>query len=578
MDRRDQDREQRINRNQVDQETNDSLNEVRIVNPETLKYNKLMKFSEGDFPPYFEQVFKQFGFNSTTPIQQHCIPVAMEYNDVIGIAQTGSGKTLAFVVPAIIMILEEMRVAKEAGKQWNNNGKPKVLILAPTRELANQIHSEAIKFVNTQNIRIVLVYGGARSFPQKNDLRSGVDLLIATPGRLIDFIHKGFVNLEDVVFLVLDEADRMLDMGFMPQVNEINSHIKNQHRQTLLLSATWPKEVEVLSKGMIKPNAVKVIVGNDDLTSNKNIEQRFIFCDDFREKKKRMRDIIRNMTISNTSKVLIFINTKKDCNRMESELNTDGFKCRAIHGDKSQEERDEILGNFKKGDLNIVIATDVASRGLDIKTLRNVVNYDFPQQIEDYIHRIGRTGRAGCFGTATSFMGSKDNKHSRKLVEILKKNDQKVPPKLMQNAGGSYYGGDSDRRYHTNVNEAKFDREEWERKREELVSERKAQFEGQNGGEGNNNGGGGGFGGGDNGGNRQGSSSYGRDNNSGGGSGGGSWNNNNGGGSQGGNGGSWGGNSNNQAKSNNSGGGGGWGDSSANQAVESLGGGGGGGW
>lgn len=462
---REQERERRVDN------CEHQKSEITVLNPNSeFTYKKLMRFSEGEFPEYYKEVFRKFGFDKTTPIQEHSIPIALEYKDVIGIAQTGSGKTLGYVVPAVTFILEEIKTMMEKGEPWDNKGKPMVLVLAPTRELAIQIHQESMRFLGKTSIRIVLVYGGAKSFIQKRELESGVDLLIATPGRLIDFLEKGTINLEKVIFLALDEADRMLDMGFMPQINKINSFIKNEFRQTMLFSATWPSEVDRLSKSLLKDDAIKITVGRTDLTSNKDITQKIIFVEDFKKKRRLFANLVKDSNINPNNKMLVFMKTKKDCDRFEKELNDDGFSCKALHGDKSQDERDTIFADFKSSNLNILIATDVASRGLDIPAIRIVVNYDFPQTIEDYIHRIGRTGRAGAKGTSYTFFENRNSKFARPLVEILEKTGQEIPSKLQEFQSSGSYGEDRPR-YHSSVKEAVFDSEAWNREREKPRTE-----------------------------------------------------------------------------------------------------------
>lgn len=265
---------------------------------------------------------------------------------------------------------------------------------------------------------IVCVYGGAKnSREQVSELAKGVDLVIATPGRCHDFLQRGKLDLSEVFVFVLDEADRMLDMGFLPQVKSITNHLKpDSERQTLLWSATWPEDVNELSKDLCKNRPIKIQVGNEGLTINTAIKQH-VFVIDEKEKKKNLFKIFRE-NAADDFKVLIFCSTKKQCDFIAELLGKDGHDAMAIHGDKDQYEREKIIDRFK-GSANVLVATDVASRGLDIKNVKAVVNYDFPNCIEDYIHRIGRTGRAGATGLSFTFVTQKDGGKAADLCEVL---------------------------------------------------------------------------------------------------------------------------------------------------------------
>lgn len=275
------------------------------------------------------------------------------------------------------------------------------LVLAPTRELAMQIEKEASRFTAGPNLRVTCVFGGVPRGGQAMDLHSGVHICIATPGRLLDFLETGTTNLKRVTYLVLDEADRMLDMGFEPQMRRIVSQIRPD-RQTLMWSATWPKEVQKLARDFCRHDPVRVTVGSHELQANGNIIQLIEVCRDG----DRFMRLVNHMTNhanggNSTNKTLIFCETKRGCDILRDRLRGNrSFRVAAIHGDKEQRERDRMLAEFKTGRCNTLIATDVASRGLDIKNIDLVINYDVPKTIEDYIHRIGRTGRAGAAGTA----------------------------------------------------------------------------------------------------------------------------------------------------------------------------------
>jgi len=321
-----------------------------------------------------------------------------------------------------------------------------VLVLAPTRELAVQIKEECDKFGASSDVKNTVVYGGVPKSKQVKDLRMGVEIVIATPGRLIDHLEQGNTNLKRVTYLVLDEADRMLDMGFEPQLRKICSQIRPD-RQVLMWSATWPKEVENLARDYLH-EYYQVTVGSLDLTGNKDVTQCVEVCSDEDKYRNLLRYLRENLT--QKDRVLVFVETKKGCDMLTRSLRMDGFQARAMHGDKSQEERDWVLREFKGGQASLLVATDVAARGLDVDDIRMVVNFDFPGDMESYVHRIGRTGRAGKKGTAVSFfVAQKNGRVARELIEILNRTNQNISPELeaCQNYAGGGGGGRGRRRW-----------------------------------------------------------------------------------------------------------------------------------
>lgn len=544
------------------------------ANENDFKSQPINRFEEIELPDCFFQQFKKNNYEKPTTIQSIAIPIALESFDIIGVAKTGSGKTLSFVLPILMAIDDEKKYCQEKGKTYNNEKMPRALIMAPTRELACQIFDSAEPFAKSVGQDIAVIYGGIPGMQQKHEVARGCDVLIATPGRLHDFVTRGNVDLSEVFILVLDEADRMLDMGFLPQVKTIISHLKDQ-RQTLMWSATWPQEVAELSRHVCKNKPITIRVGNEGLTINKSISQ-YVSIIDEADKKPELMKILKSKVKNPDDKILIFVTTKRNCDYLAQMLDKDGYKSLSIHGDKSQFERDQALELFRSKS-NILVATDVASRGLDIKNIKVVINYDFPMSIEDYIHRIGRTGRAGATGESFTFFTAKDGNHSADLADVLKKADQQVPPDL------SSMGGSRGR------SKAKFGN--WNDSTDDAFSKMPMR-EGNDGGEGGRGGFGGGFGGGDRGGDRGGRGGFrggrgGRDNNGGGfggskgkfkltlGFGGGSKDNSdnnhtsNRSGNGGSTGGSWGGNNAGTSSS----GGGGWGASSSDNGA-----GGGGGW
>lgn len=385
-------------------------------------------FEEASFPDYILSEIKHYGFKKPTPIQMQGFPVALSGKDVVGIADTGSGKTLTFLLPAIVHILAQEELRRGDG--------PIVLVLAPTRELAVQINAEVNKFTRVAKIKSTCCYGGVSRGPQARDLQSGVEICIATPGRLIDFVESGTTNLKRVTYLVLDEADRMLDMGFEPQVRKIVRDIRPD-RQTLMWSATWPKEVQSLARDLCREEPVHINIGSTELTASHNIKQTVEVVKQWEKPDKLNRLLERIM--DGKSKILIFTATKRGCDDLTRQLRMDGWPALCIHGDKSQQERDWVLQEFRDSKSPIMIATDVASRGLDVKDIVYVINYDLPNQVEDYVHRIGRTGRAGAKGHSFTFFTEDKAKLAKDLIAVMKEAKQDIPPELYEfdRAGGA---------------------------------------------------------------------------------------------------------------------------------------------
>ncbi|CCE82299.1 Piso0_002019 [Millerozyma farinosa CBS 7064] len=378
-------------------------------------------FDEASFPDYVLTEVKKQGFPSPTAIQCQGWPMALSGRDMVGIAATGSGKTLSYCLPGIVHINAQPLLSPGDG--------PIVLVLAPTRELAVQIQQECSKFGRTSRIRNTCIYGGAPKGPQIRDLARGVEICIATPGRLIDMLEMNKTNLRRVTYLVLDEADRMLDMGFEPQIRKIVDQIRPD-RQTLMWSATWPKEVQNLARDYLN-DPIQVRVGSLELAASHTITQLVEVVSEF-EKRDRLIKHLETATTDNEAKVLIFASTKKTCDEITRYLRSDGWPALAIHGDKQQAERDWVLKEFKTGKSPIMVATDVAARGIDVKGISYVINLDMPGNIEDYVHRIGRTGRAGTTGTAVSFFTEANSKLGGDLCKIMREAKQTIPPELMR--------------------------------------------------------------------------------------------------------------------------------------------------
>lgn len=406
----------------------------------------VLTFEESPFPEYvLEEVYKA-GFKKPTAIQCQGWPMALSGRDVVGIAQTGSGKTLSFLLPAVVHINAQEHLRPGDG--------PIVLVLAPTRELAQQIQVETQRFGSSSRIKNTCVFGGAPKGPQIRDLQRGVEICIATPGRLIDFLESGKTNLRRVTYLVLDEADRMLDMGFEPQLRKIVGQIRPD-RQTLMWSATWPKEVQRMAADFHK-DYIHVTIGSLDLKANRHIKQ-IVEAVEEHDKRDKLLGIMAK--IMDGSKILIFTETKRKADELTRILRMASYPTLAIHGDKSQHERDWVLAEFKTGKAPVMVATDVASRGIDVDLIKYVINYDFPRELEDYVHRIGRTGRKTSSGwnegTAISFFARDNYRLARPLIALLTEAGQEVPRFLHDAAamggggrggGGRRYGGGGGRR------------------------------------------------------------------------------------------------------------------------------------
>ncbi|KAG1874077.1 P-loop containing nucleoside triphosphate hydrolase protein [Suillus tomentosus] len=364
------------------------------------------------------------GFNEPTPIQACTWPPALKGKDVVGIAETGSGKTLAFGIPALAQLIASPKKPKKKESTIS------VLVVAPTRELAIQTHDALSALGAPFGIASVAVFGGVPKDPQVKALANGntdgkiTRIVVGTPGRIIDLVNDGVCDLSRVNYLVLDEADRMLDKGFENDITKIISYtIQGEGRQTMMFSATWPEAVRRLASSF-QHNPVRVTVGSDDLTANSRVEQVVEVFDDPREKDnrllKRLKDLSHKKTSrkgSDEARILIFALYKKEATRIEQSLRRAGYDVGALHGDMSQTARMDALEKFKTGETGLLVATDVAARGLDIPNVGAVINYTFPLTLEDYIHRIGRTGRGGRSGKSITFFTGEN--HERALAGEL---------------------------------------------------------------------------------------------------------------------------------------------------------------
>eukprot|EP01023_Acetabularia_acetabulum_P029769 TRINITY_DN28057_c2_g1_i1.p1 TRINITY_DN28057_c2_g1~~TRINITY_DN28057_c2_g1_i1.p1 ORF type:complete len:517 (-),score=108.31 TRINITY_DN28057_c2_g1_i1:99-1649(-) len=396
------------------------------------------KFDDVDLGEVLKENVRRCKYAKPTPVQKYSIPIGLAGRDLMACAQTGSGKTAAFCFPMVARIFKSGLPLGERRRK----ATPYALILSPTRELSVQIHDELRKFTYQSMLKTVVVYGGAPVGQQLRNLEGGCDMLVATPGRLTDLMERGRVALSVCNFLCLDEADRMLDMGFEPQIRQIvekEDMPATGQRMTLLFSATFPKEIQRLASDFLSDYVFLTVgrVGSATELIVQHVE---------RVSQPDKRSVLLDLVSAVEGLTLVFSETKKGADQLESFLLQNGFAATSIHGDRSQQEREFALRSFKSGRTPILVATDVAARGLDIPHVTHVINYDLPTDIDDYVHRIGRTGRAGKKGLATCLFSEKDTGLARALVETLTETNQDVPSWLQAVAAQSApYGSKSKR-------------------------------------------------------------------------------------------------------------------------------------
>jgi ATP-dependent RNA helicase RhlE len=366
-----------------------------------------MKFTDLNLIEPILKALKEEGYESPTPIQQQAIPPLLQQRDLLGCAQTGTGKTAAFAIP-IIQLLYNAREEDRKRKLIST------LILTPTRELAIQIGESFAAYGKYTGLKHTVIFGGVSQHGQTNALKYGIDILIATPGRLLDLMNQGFVDLNHIKLFVLDEADRMLDMGFVHDVKKVLTKLP-QKKQSLFFSATMPDAITKLADSILR-NPVKVEVTPVSSTAD-TIEQAVYFVDKG-NKKNLLIDLLKTKDMKS---VLVFARTKHGCDRIARDLVKHGFKIAAIHGDKSQNARQNALNDFKAGKIRTLIATDIAARGIDVDQLSHVINYEMPNVPETYVHRIGRTGRAGANGMAYSFCDAEEKPLLKDIEKLIGK-------------------------------------------------------------------------------------------------------------------------------------------------------------
>ena len=349
---------------------------------------------------------EQKGYTQPTPIQEQAIPILLKGKDLLGCAQTGTGKTAAFAIP-IIQLIQKGTTSEEKGRR-----KIKALVVTPTRELAIQIGENFTAYSKNTRLRNTVIFGGVKQGSQTSALRGGVDILVATPGRLLDLMQQGFITLKDIEYFVLDEADQMLDMGFIHDIKKLLAKLPSQ-RQSLFFSATMPESIVELSRKILG-SYEKVTIQPEQATAER-VEQAIYFV-----AKKYKPDLLAHLIHEqNPESTLVFSRTKHGADKIVRKLEKSGIKAAAIHGNKSQNQRQKALGNFKKGELSVLIATDIAARGIDVSQLEMVINYDLPNVAETYVHRIGRTGRASASGVAVSFCDIDEKAYLKDIQKLI---------------------------------------------------------------------------------------------------------------------------------------------------------------
>ncbi len=353
------------------------------------------------------------GYTHPTPIQEQAIPILLKGKDLLGVAQTGTGKTAAFGIPILHHLYEAISLGQ-------NKRKIKALVVTPTRELAIQIAESFTAYGKYTGLRNTVIFGGVKQGKQVNALKAGVDILIATPGRLLDLMNQGFITFRDLEFVVLDEADQMLDMGFIHDIKKIIAKLPPK-RQSLFFSATMPKDIVELSRKMLG-DFERVTIKPEQATAEK-VEQGVYFV----SKKNKPKLLVHILKERPQDSVLVFSRTKHGANKIVKKLDQAGIRSAAIHGNKSQTARQKALGDFKDGKLKVLVATDIAARGIDVEELSLVVNYDLPNVSETYVHRIGRTGRASASGIALSFCDVEEKPYLRDIEKLIKQEVPRLP-------------------------------------------------------------------------------------------------------------------------------------------------------
>jgi len=403
--------------------------------------NPIKRFDDAGLRPLLLENVKKSGYGVPTPVQKYGVPIIMAGRDLMACAQTGSGKTAAFLLPIIHKLIESQA---DPGS-GSSAASPQALVVTPTRELALQIYNEARKFAQGSTIKPVVAYGGTSTGYQARKLAEGCNILVATPGRLLDYVEKGRISFAKIQFFVLDEADRMMDQGFMP---EIQKCVEDQNmpekgtRQTLMFSATFPDDIQTAAQDFLEDYLFLTVgmVGG----ACSDVQQEFHQVAKF-DKREKLEELMAHPDRDPTERTLVFVQTKKNTDFLAAQLSQEGLPTTSIHGDRLQREREEALYDFRTGSRPILVATAVAARGLDIPGVAHVINYDMPDDVDEYVHRIGRTGRVGNVGKATSFFDDEsDADLAGPLVAMLAGAGIPVPDWLAEaGAGGGGAGGNN---------------------------------------------------------------------------------------------------------------------------------------
>jgi len=408
----------------------ESYREKNRISASNKEYTPIVNFETllPSLPSKVGEYLTHFGFKAPSLIQSEVWGYLFSKpellrSDVVAIAETGSGKTLGFLIPTLSALVQQ----RESEKKQEKFRKPKILVLSPTRELAQQTFDTVKLAEKYVDVRGVCVYGGAPKEAQVALLKKGMDIVIATPGRLLDLSDDGSCQLDQVQSLVLDEADRMLDMGFEKDIRAIIARLPAK-RQTLMFSATWPQAIQALAL-QFQSKPIKITIGSDDLVANHSITQYVEVVDDT-QKPEKLSGLLRKYHKGKNNKVLVFVLYKKEAVRVEQSLLKQGYNVTSLHGDKPQSQRQQAMDEFKSGKVPLLVATDVAARGLHVTDVEYVINYSFPLTIEDYVHRIGRTGRAGKTGVSHTLFTTFDKHHAVDLVNILREAKQQIPEPL----------------------------------------------------------------------------------------------------------------------------------------------------
>ena len=431
--------------------------------------NPMRSWKESNLPKRLLDIIEQVGYADPSPIQRAAIPIALQSRDLIGVAVTGSGKTAAFLLPLLVYIAELPRLDEF---EWRRNDGPYAIILAPTRELAQQIESEALKFARPLNFNVVSIVGGHSLEEQAYNLRNGCEIIIATPGRLVDCIERRIIVLSQCCYVIMDEADRMIDLGFEEPVNKILDALpvgnekpdteaaedaqvmsqplggKDRYRQTMMYTATMPSAVERIARKYLRRPAI-VTIGNVG-EAVETVEQRVEFVSGEDKRKKRLAELLASRQFA--PPIIVFVNIKRNCDAVARDIKHMGFSSVTLHGSKTQEQREAALASVRNGSTDVLVATDLAGRGIDVSDVSLVVNFNMATNIESYTHRIGRTGRAGKSGISITFLGNEDNDVLYDLKQMLMKSSiSRVPEelrkhesaqqKVQRGAGGGGGGG-----------------------------------------------------------------------------------------------------------------------------------------